>query len=164
MGSRGLAGKAWTSWVAASKLPKKLTNECAEISLRASHIIWTQKDTQWHDPPLLRLDRHRCSNQQTVSTPNALTTASVTQWQGTLPCPSATTQLRSIPMPTANVLTTTSVTQWQRALPCPSTTTQLRSISMPLLPTNPPACPPCIPQATSIDGVGPGLGFGGGAP
>ena len=55
MGSRGLPGKSWASWVAASKLPKKMTSECAELSLRASHIIWTQKDTQWHDPPLLRL-------------------------------------------------------------------------------------------------------------
>ena len=55
MGSRGMPGKSWTAWAAASKLPKRITQECSEIALRASQIIWLQKETHWNDPPLLRL-------------------------------------------------------------------------------------------------------------
>ena len=67
MGSRGLPGKAWTAWVTANKLPKRLTRECSELALRASHVIWTQKETTWHNPPLLQL--HTNDTRATVKPP-----------------------------------------------------------------------------------------------
>ena len=106
MGSRGLPGKAWTAWVAACKIPKKLTGDCSQISLRASHIIWMQKDTLWSDPPLLQLHWQLPTQQTSTTMSNTFVAPFPILRQQTpthLPASNAT---RSIPMhlPTAAYL------------------------------------------------------------
>ena len=55
MGSRGIPCPGWMTWASQQHLQPKITQECAEIALRASHTIWLLKDTVWPQPPLLRL-------------------------------------------------------------------------------------------------------------
>ena len=55
MGSRGLPCAGWDAWAAKHHLPSRITKECAEIALRASHSIWLLRDTEWPQPPLLSL-------------------------------------------------------------------------------------------------------------
>ena len=53
MGSRGLPSTGWNTWASKMCVPAKISKECAEIALRASHLIWVLRDTTWPDPPLL---------------------------------------------------------------------------------------------------------------
>ncbi len=58
MGSRGIPGRSWIDWATSPKFnfSQTFTNQCAEIAIRASHVIWTQKDGSWTNPPLLRIN------------------------------------------------------------------------------------------------------------
>ncbi len=53
MGSRGLPSAGWKAWATACRIPPRITAECAAIALSCSRVIWTHRNTQWPDPPLM---------------------------------------------------------------------------------------------------------------
>ena len=53
MGSRGIQSKAWATWITQQRLKVATTKICAQISVRASMVVWGNRHAHWPDPPLL---------------------------------------------------------------------------------------------------------------